>query len=112
MSGGGADDGTDTGDDVGAPDRAEATGDPAVGHGGTQFALGAVVVSAQLGMVEEREQMAAQLPSWLGRHVHVLSPCGLIRVRILTATVKANRVGRSASSKVKPSFPLGITLGH
>jgi hypothetical protein len=45
-------------------------------------------------MVEEREQMAAQLPSRFGRHVHVLFPCGLIRVTILTVIVKADHIGQ------------------
>ena len=39
----------------------EAAGDLAVGRGGAQFALGAVVIGADLGMVEEGEQVAAQL---------------------------------------------------
>lgn len=65
----GADDGFDAGEDIGAPGGAvpagdakhQATGDLAVGGGGAQFALGAVVVGGDLGMVEEGEEVAADL---------------------------------------------------
>ena len=56
---GSADDGADSGEQIGAPGGAEAAGDLAVGGGGAQFALAAVVVGGHFGMVEEGEQVVA-----------------------------------------------------
>jgi hypothetical protein len=59
VSGSGADDGADGGEQVGAPHGAETAGDLAVGRGVTQCAFAAVVVGVDLGVGEEREQVAA-----------------------------------------------------
>ena len=59
--GGGSDDGADGGEQVGAPVGAEAAGDLAICRGRTQFAFAAVVVGGDLGMIEEGEQVVADL---------------------------------------------------
>ena len=56
---GGADDGADGGEQVRAPVGAEAAGDFAAGCGGPEFALAAVVVGGQFGMIEKGEQVVA-----------------------------------------------------
>jgi hypothetical protein len=61
MADGGADDGSDGGVEVGAPVGAETAGHLAIGRGGTQLAFGAIVVGADLWVVEEGEQVAAEL---------------------------------------------------
>ena len=61
MTCGGADDGANSCEQVGPPLRSEAAGDPAVGGGRPQFAFAAVVVGADLGMVEEGEEVTADL---------------------------------------------------
>src|SRR5919112_2139363 len=58
---GGADDGADGGVEIGAPLGPEAAGDLAIGGGGTKFALAAVVVGGDLGVVEKGEEVLAQL---------------------------------------------------
>ena len=57
----GADDGTHAGEQVGTPIGAEPAGDLAVDSRGPQLALGAVVACGHLGMVEEGEQVRAEL---------------------------------------------------
>jgi hypothetical protein len=57
---GGADDGAEGGVEVGASCGPEAAGDLAVGGGGTEFTLAAVVVGGDLGVVEEGEEVLAQ----------------------------------------------------
>jgi len=58
---GGADDGAHACEQVGAPSGAEPAGDLAVGGRGPQLSFGAVVVGRHLGMVEEGEQVRAEL---------------------------------------------------
>src|SRR4051812_26067560 len=59
--GGGADDGAYGGVETGALCGAEPAGDLAIGGGGPEFALAAIVVGGHLGMVEESEEVLAQL---------------------------------------------------
>ncbi len=59
---GGADNGAYSGVEVGTPCGSEAAGDLAVGGGGPEFTLAAVVVGGDLGVVEEGEEVLAHLP--------------------------------------------------
>ena len=61
MAGGGANDGFDPGEEIGSPVGSEAAGDLAIGGCGPQFALGAVVVGGDLGMLQEGEEVGADL---------------------------------------------------
>jgi len=61
LPGGGADDGSYCGVEVGAPFGSETAGDLALGGGGAEFALAAVVVRGDGGMVEEGEEVLAEL---------------------------------------------------
>src|SRR5207302_3264280 len=58
---GSSDDGADGGEQVGAPVGTEAAGDLAIGCGGAQFPFASVVVGCHLGIVEEGEQVIANL---------------------------------------------------
>src|SRR2546423_2809347 len=61
SAGGGSDDGAECGKEVGAPVRAEAAGDLAICRGGTQLSFASVVVGGHFRMVEEGEQVVANL---------------------------------------------------
>ena len=56
MSCGGADNGSDVGEEIGAPGGSEPAGDLAICRGGPEFALGAVVVRGDVRVVEEGEE--------------------------------------------------------
>src|SRR5271156_5985256 len=66
-SGCGSDDGSNAGEQIGTPGRTEATCDFAVGGGGPQFPLAAIVVRWNLRMLQEGEQVAAHLPVTLSQ---------------------------------------------
>src|SRR5271166_7000066 len=61
TSSSGPHDRAESGEQVGAPVGSEAAGDFAIGGCGTEFAFAAVVVRADFGMVEEGEQVNADL---------------------------------------------------
>src|SRR5215218_1725453 len=71
ASRGGADDGAYGGVEIGAPCGAEPAGGLAIGGGGPEFALAAIVVGGHLGMVEESEEVLAQLAVALSQSLAV-----------------------------------------